>query len=292
MKITIPSTKDIIQLTQAWDFKVKKEYRNNSMFSEFMLNNFSYTGENKGGSHNMRLPVGTVLIVDRIYIRNGAKAFDSVTFRIKRIPGYTLPETPRFWVSLKAANKIEFHPFTELIPESISMSWSPNRVGFIEDTYTWGWLSQKIWYDHQKESINLGRGEYILHQYPSRTGKDEPKYGATDFEDWKKRYTGGVITATIDGHALSPYAIKFGVKVARQLTEKEYNHIKNAPTSLWGGRKVKVPTIENCPIVNLQYHIVDNRTGDTVKTYKTVASAKAWVRKQIVNELKEGTFSM
>lgn len=56
------------------------------------------------------LPKGTTLVVDRIYIRRGGEAFDSVTFRIpknKKLP----PELgkfggTRFWVKLNEANNI------------------------------------------------------------------------------------------------------------------------------------------------------------------------------------------
>jgi len=56
------------------------------------------------------LPKDTTLVVDRIYIRRGGEAFDSVTFRIpknKKLP----PELARFggtrfWVKLNEANNI------------------------------------------------------------------------------------------------------------------------------------------------------------------------------------------
>jgi len=56
------------------------------------------------------LPKNTTLVVDRIYIRRGGEAFDSITFRIpknKKLP----PELAkfggtRFWVKLNDANNI------------------------------------------------------------------------------------------------------------------------------------------------------------------------------------------
>jgi hypothetical protein len=47
------------------------------------------------------LPKGTVLELDRIYIRKGAKEFSSTTFKLRK-------EKVRFWVKLADANRIEF----------------------------------------------------------------------------------------------------------------------------------------------------------------------------------------
>lgn len=64
----------------------------------------------------MTLPAGTVLSVDRIYIRKGVGDFDSITFLItdcpdkrfapKKARGF-LPGGCRFWVKLDEANRIE-----------------------------------------------------------------------------------------------------------------------------------------------------------------------------------------
>lgn len=58
------------------------------------------------------LPAGTVLVVDRIYVRKGSKDFDfdSVTFRIKECPaGDLMSRRPkyraiRFWAKLEDVN--------------------------------------------------------------------------------------------------------------------------------------------------------------------------------------------
>lgn len=63
------------------------------------------------------LRAGTLLKVERIFIRQGMKGFDSVTFRATEWvthPGDPLEKTPkskkslRFWVKLDDANKIVF----------------------------------------------------------------------------------------------------------------------------------------------------------------------------------------
>lgn len=72
----------------------------------------SFKATNSEDAHWIRvaLPKDTVLTVDRIYIRRGGEAFDSVSFRIpknKKLP----PELGkfggvRFWVKLNDANNI------------------------------------------------------------------------------------------------------------------------------------------------------------------------------------------
>ena len=54
-----------------------------------------------------RLPAGAILTVDRIYVRKGMAAFDSITFNVpkKQNPGDLYG---RFWMKLADANRIEF----------------------------------------------------------------------------------------------------------------------------------------------------------------------------------------
>lgn len=64
----------------------------------------------------MKLPAGTVLVMDRIYIRKGKDDFDSITFLVESSPMPGLKGTGkrgflsgkvRFWVRLEEANNIE-----------------------------------------------------------------------------------------------------------------------------------------------------------------------------------------
>jgi cytochrome c1 len=64
------------------------------------------------------LPAGTILQVDRIYIRKGASNYSSVTFYCKSLPSVSINDrfnpkkkpnkAVRFWVKLDDCNKIEF----------------------------------------------------------------------------------------------------------------------------------------------------------------------------------------
>lgn len=63
-----------------------------------------------------KLPPGTIIIVDRIYVRQGAKGFDSVSFRCESIPDIAgaadwgkpgLRKTVgRFWAKLEDVNRV------------------------------------------------------------------------------------------------------------------------------------------------------------------------------------------
>jgi len=51
---------------------------------------------------------GSVLSIDRIYIRKGGSDWSSLTFFLKESPTYQFKKKPRFWTKLSECNKIEF----------------------------------------------------------------------------------------------------------------------------------------------------------------------------------------
>lgn len=58
------------------------------------------------GTHSITLPAGSELVVDRIYIRQDAPSFESVTFIVKDHPDIDVIGQ-RFWVKLPDANTID-----------------------------------------------------------------------------------------------------------------------------------------------------------------------------------------
>jgi len=68
-------------------------------------NPWSWHGSKDQTPIKVSLPKGTVLAVDRIYIRQQASDFDSVTFRLQSTPGGKKGK-PRFWAKLSDVNKI------------------------------------------------------------------------------------------------------------------------------------------------------------------------------------------
>lgn len=94
MKLYIPAIGDQLQLTADWTFTLYNERRNWGFANVMML---PHTHELK---HT--LPAGTVLKVDRIYIRSNHRDYDSITFRVIGV------KNARFWVKLHDANTIEY----------------------------------------------------------------------------------------------------------------------------------------------------------------------------------------
>lgn len=111
MKLFIPTVGTVLRLTENWQLYLYAEYRNAALFSIFVnpeinRNNFyRYYPYNCNSAVPILLPKGSVLTIDRIYIRKNLKSFDSVSFRLKcedlKI------KNKRFWAKLDDVNKIE-----------------------------------------------------------------------------------------------------------------------------------------------------------------------------------------
>jgi hypothetical protein len=95
VKLCIPKLGSVLILTSEWQFTLIRESRNKTFFQQVVI---------KPGVQRelISLPAGTQLKVERVYIRQGAPEYDSVTFRIVG------QKNARFWVRLEDANKIEF----------------------------------------------------------------------------------------------------------------------------------------------------------------------------------------
>jgi len=84
MRLFIPTIGTELKLMKKWTFPLFNEFRNETMF-EFTGNKYDdrhSRWRNKEKSVEVTLPVGTILVVDRIYIRQGAEDFDSLSFRM------------------------------------------------------------------------------------------------------------------------------------------------------------------------------------------------------------------
>jgi hypothetical protein len=113
VQFCIPPLGTKIQLAEDWTFKLFEEGRNSKLLESFgvRLAAQTYDWRNDMNSHQVTLPAGTILNVNRIYIRNGCKDFDSVTFSIKKCPDKKLKG--RFWAKLGDVNKIVCFPIGE-----------------------------------------------------------------------------------------------------------------------------------------------------------------------------------
>jgi hypothetical protein len=106
MQFNIPSIGDRFELTQDWECTLFFEYRNNKFIKKIRpeLGNIGWAKED--GSVLHIFPKGTILRVDRIYIRKGNSDYDSVTFLLPKQE--TVPYNGRFWAKLVDVNEIHF----------------------------------------------------------------------------------------------------------------------------------------------------------------------------------------
>lgn len=138
MKIFIPEIGDEITLSKDWTFELKHESRNESLFEKFYGTHEFYDHPLfvSGGALNYTIPAGSVLKIDRVYIRKGQSDFSSVTFLWKgeSIPAHyedemkwdrkTRTEVPtgkqfrvskkpvRFWAKLADVNTMHINDIT------------------------------------------------------------------------------------------------------------------------------------------------------------------------------------
>lgn len=82
-RFNIPEIGTKIVLAENWTFPLHHEYRNETLF-EILGVQYSHSWRNRPGPVEVTLPKGTILTVDRVYIRKGAKDFSSLTFLIPK----------------------------------------------------------------------------------------------------------------------------------------------------------------------------------------------------------------
>lgn len=91
-RLYIPMLGDTIRLASPWSFTIHKERRNVAFIDEY--------GATPG--QKCTIPKGTELRVERIYIRQGAAGFSSMTLRIVG------KANSRFWAKLDECNGMQF----------------------------------------------------------------------------------------------------------------------------------------------------------------------------------------
>ena len=82
MKFYIPEIGDEIRLLTDWTFNLHNESRNESL-DKFLMVGFPPRSWNNDPPVPVTIPAGTILIIDRVYIRKGQGDFSSITFRWK-----------------------------------------------------------------------------------------------------------------------------------------------------------------------------------------------------------------
>jgi hypothetical protein len=108
MKLYVPEIGDRLRLIKDWTFNLYNERRNSSLRTHFGLE----TTWSRNDYAEVTIPAGTVLKVDRIYIRKGMEGYSSISFYSEGIGNgsgsFGRPKTARFWAKLEDCNKIDF----------------------------------------------------------------------------------------------------------------------------------------------------------------------------------------
>lgn len=129
----LPEIGDELKLTKDWAFDLFDEYRNSGLWKQVTGNESSRSYRDKMTSVPVTLPKGTILAVDRIYIRKGAADFSSLSFRIvshadwkKEKNSFGSKHIFRFWAKLKDCNTIEFEQVKDATKEIKITKWDYN----------------------------------------------------------------------------------------------------------------------------------------------------------------------
>lgn len=95
----VPSIGDVIELRKPWTAHIEDESRNRKyLLSINAIEPFSRTY----GAYPVSFAMGTKLKIERIYIRQNASGYDSVTVRVVG------QKNSRFWVKLANFNELVF----------------------------------------------------------------------------------------------------------------------------------------------------------------------------------------
>lgn len=86
-RLYVPAIGDRLELTKDWEFRLHHEYRNETMFAALGLKYDDRYWSNRPKAVTVTLPQGTVLRVDRIYIRQGLDEFSSMSFFAEGLRG-------------------------------------------------------------------------------------------------------------------------------------------------------------------------------------------------------------
>ncbi len=157
MKLYIPMLGDELILSKDWEFLLFDESRNESLFTYLGRKEtpadstywtkfrvwafFTETGQlpsyrqeefgkappadpiEAGAAIRAKLPAGTTLIVDRIYIRKGADDFSSITFRAKGLRTEPKVRKAQRWV-----HRFETVPASEFLVDPTIKCTGPKKI--------------------------------------------------------------------------------------------------------------------------------------------------------------------
>lgn len=108
-KVFIPTIGTVLKLARDWMPRIYLEHRNMKLLTSVFPDKEEYKNHWYGGDaefiSSICFPKGTTLKMSRIYVRQGASDYDSVTYTVVKSPRKDLKG--RFWVKLADANEME-----------------------------------------------------------------------------------------------------------------------------------------------------------------------------------------
>lgn len=118
MRLYVPQPGEAAILLQPWTFTLHPEHRNVDFHHAFDPSEpnwgtwqpYPLRGMN-GLPKQITLPVGTELVFDRVYVRQGAEEYASLTFVVKACPTEAIVGE-RFWAKLDDANAMDIERTT------------------------------------------------------------------------------------------------------------------------------------------------------------------------------------
>lgn len=205
MKLFIPAVGYRIRLTQDWTFKLFHERRNESLL-KFIVAEYKpkwYFGDKKMPHEVTSLPAGTLLEIDRVYVRTINKRatteeedYDSVTFKV-----VDSKKKVRFWTKLDDVNNVEYE-----IPPDVTASKDQAReaakvrqkkltkescrdlvrnVFYYGERKTASWLTPKL-----RKTLDALAEEYKTRQRPLEVARID-KMLEREKAEMKFRFEGG-----------------------------------------------------------------------------------------------------
>ena len=123
----VPEIGTVLWLEQDWAFRLYTERRNDGLTRQIGIpidRNWRY--ENSGvNGHDVVMRAGAVLSVNRVYIRQGAKEYSSITFNVRKGAVMTvvgkdtvLKKGARFWAKLSDVNNMVVCVDTQTLTEN------------------------------------------------------------------------------------------------------------------------------------------------------------------------------
>jgi hypothetical protein len=155
----MPLLGDQVRLLEDWSFPLYAEHRNGSLaialgivpkpreryfwWYEYVTekDEHGYVVSHGCKEYPVTLPAGTVLQLDRIYIRKGSEDYDSLTFLIVDSPNDVLKPWKKIKTGAKSASNGAIRFWT--------------KMSDINDKASVEWLSEKVPFGYRKENASL-----------------------------------------------------------------------------------------------------------------------------------------